>query len=322
MLLFDNELENTYDEIKTWYPVWYLDVLDMNVLLKIYGKHFDDVRAEFIRAVDNNFIDFADAQTVSRLERFLDIVYDGPRTLAERRNVIKAFIIGSGRIGRKEIQQLLGVLTNGTIDVAFAGGTIDINVKRDFGDVFNLFDARLILDSRIPAHLALHFIYTFVPVRALTQSRFIFTDLNIQLAAKNQPPGTTLTEFTARMTFRNYGTVWQRFLLDGTWKLDGSHYLGGYTSSKIFSGMTARNMKCGAYKIINQNTLKTSQKYSLYVANSNSRYGLHRVTVGLSAAQKYKLSGTVTMDGRWQLDGSVKLDGSRKLNSIYEQEEL
>ena len=155
MLLYENAWPNNYEEIKTWYPVWYREVLEMDALWRVWGKHTDDIQAGIIQAIDNNFIDYADAQTISKLEKFFGIVYDGPRTLVERRNVIKAFIIGSGRIGQRQIKELISVFVDGEIEVQLIGGAIHIAINREDSAKFNVNDCYSLLSGRIPAHLSL-----------------------------------------------------------------------------------------------------------------------------------------------------------------------
>ena len=39
MRLYDNAYPSTYEEIKTWYPAWYRDVLEMDALWQIGRAH-------------------------------------------------------------------------------------------------------------------------------------------------------------------------------------------------------------------------------------------------------------------------------------------
>ena len=160
MRLYDNAFPSTYDEIKTWYPVWYQDVLEMDAIWRVLGKRLDEIQAGIIQAIDNNFIDLADVETIKKLEEWFGIVYDGPRTLVERRSVVKAFIVGNGHIGQEQIKEIIATFIDGKIEIELIGGMIQITVTRDVVDRFNLYDCRLILDKRIPAHLRISLNYT------------------------------------------------------------------------------------------------------------------------------------------------------------------
>jgi len=179
MLLYDNAHASNYDEIKTWYPVWYLEILDMNVLLKIYGKQFDELQGDITQAVDNNFIDYADARTISELERFLRIRYDGQRTLDERRRVIKSFFIGGGRIGQHEIREIVSVFSeNMNTDVEFVpmsdAEASYVIITVDITDIENLSysDITDALLRRLPAHLAFE-------LRSLITAEYSIADYSV-----------------------------------------------------------------------------------------------------------------------------------------------
>ena len=262
MRLYENAFPDVYEEIKTWYPVWYREILEMDALWRVWGKHLDEIQAGIIRAVDNNFIGYADAQTITKLEHFLDVDYDGPRTLAERRDVIKAFFIGQGRIGRREITDLIAVFTNGEIEVAFFEGTIQITVTRNFGDRFNLFDCRLVLDRRIPAHLDLSLIDKLLPVTAINEGVFIFCGLNMNIAVRN------LTAQQIGSGVLLDGEMW----LDGTWKLDTSRRSGFCLTDMRISIGTAHSYRLTGALIIDNRwrldgtvKLDGSRSFSYYI---------------------------------------------------------
>jgi len=174
VLLFENA-RNHYDEIKEWYPVWYREIFDMDALWQVYGGKFDEMRNDILRAIDNNFIDYADTATISRWEEKLKIVHDSPRTLQERRNVIKAHIVGHGRIGQQEIKDIVLMFTDGEVSVSFDLGVITIIVRRDIRNIvrFNYADVKRILEERIPAHLSF----------SLVLSEIITTDYHAAIAS-------------------------------------------------------------------------------------------------------------------------------------------
>lgn len=211
MRLYDNAWPSCYEEIKTWYPVWYRDVAEMDALWRAWGRQLDEAQRGIIQAVDNHFVTFADAQAVAKLEAFLGIVYDGPRTLAERRNVVRAFMRGQGHIGQKEIKALIAVFTEGGIEVDLVGGTIQITVTRDLGDRFNLYDCHLVLDNRIPAHLVLGLVDNILPIASVNHSRLIFRAIRA---------GVCFQEATVRVVGPMLNSVYQ---LDSPHLLDATY---------------------------------------------------------------------------------------------------
>jgi|GEM_PF-4151823 len=156
MRLFEYDKSN-FEQIKLYYQVWYWEVLEMVAIWSVMGKCLDDIRAGIIRLVDNSIVSTADAETLTRLEDFLYISYDGSRTLEERRAIILSFFTSSGHIGRKEIEEIIRAFVSGEISVELIGGTIYITLTREYAELYNLSDCLYIINRRIPAHLALMF---------------------------------------------------------------------------------------------------------------------------------------------------------------------
>lgn len=317
MQLYDNAYPSTYDEIKTWYPVWYRDVLEMDALWRVWGEKLDEIQSSIIQTIDNNFIDFSDSRTLAKLEEFFAITYDGPRSIVERRNVIKGLIIGQGHIGQKDIKKLIEVFTAGDIDIALVGGAIRITVTRNFDDSFNLYDCHLVLDNRIPAHLVLDMVDKLLPVAVITENNFIFRDLKIALAIKN------------------HSLLVDGICLDGKKKLDGTWTLDSGRPGIPFIDFHIRT------PLAKNNIIHTPKELSIIglavkhtfgattdvqftaIAHTTENFRQESATIiGLGAKHPYQLSGSVLMDGRWTLNGDFILNGSKSLNQIYSEEDL
>jgi len=282
MLLYENALASNYDEIKTWYPVWQWEIYEMDAIWKAWGSLLDDIQAEIIQGIDNNFIDYADAPTITKLEAWLRITHDFPRTLVERRNIIKAFIIGQGKIGRKEIIDILHIFTGGVVEVGFSAGIIYIEVTRDFGDALNLIDIHMALDNRLPAHLQLDITDNVLPVSAFNENTFKFHNLNMRFRIINK---------TARL---------DGILLDGSRDLDGSWILNATRPGIVFIDF--------GVGVTVENPISTSiQELEI---------------VGLTIPNTFTVSAGLETEERWALDGSVRLNGSKPLAVLTTKEEL
>lgn len=302
MRLYDNAYPSTYEEIKTWYPVWYRDVLEMDALWRVWGGQLDEIQAGIIRAIDNNFIDYADAETLAKLEEFFHITYDGPRTLTERRNMIKAIILGQGHVGQKEIKELIAVFTDGEIEVELIGGMVRITVTRDFGDNFNLYDCHFILDNRIPAHLALDMVDKLLPVSVVNENGFIFRDLKIALAVKNRSLIVEGVRLDGEKT------------LNGTWELDSIRpgipfidFRVGVSLPKNNIAYTPQALALSAYGLKNKYGLSAGAQIALSAGN---QFAFKPIDFGANIlfqnhgtqVQGIRLTGTHKLDGSWNLD--------------------
>ncbi len=302
MLLYDNAPPSTYEEIKTWYPVWYRDVFEMDALWRVWGGQLDAIQSGIIQAVDNNFIDYADAETLAKLEEFFHITYDGPRSLTDRRNMIKALLLGQGHVGQKEIKELISVFTNGKIDLELIGGMIRVTVTRDFGDNFNLYDCHFILDNRIPTHLALDMVDKLLPVQVRTDNRFIFRDLKMALSVKNRSMIVDGIKLNGEK------------VLDGTWELDsirpGIPFIDlrvAIVLPKNKNVYTPKTLALSGYSLPNKFGFSVHPQIGFSARN---QFGIRPIDV--SAKVLFRNHGVqlqgVALNGKYELDSSWNLD--------------
>lgn len=159
MRLYDNAYASSYEELKTYYPVWYRDVVEMDVLWQVFGTHLDEIRRGIIQAVENSFVAQADLETIIKLEKFLYITYDGVRTLEERRRLVKSFLVGFGKMSASVIRELIFSFTNASADIKLEpfdeAGNNCLFITAERGDTDTLFLADLdsVLRKKLPAHI-------------------------------------------------------------------------------------------------------------------------------------------------------------------------
>ncbi|MCL1862013.1 MAG: YmfQ family protein [Defluviitaleaceae bacterium] len=331
MLIYENSFPATYEEIKTWYPVWYREVFEMDAIWQVVGGQMDQIQADLVQMVENNFIEFADEPTITRLEAFFGIVHPFPRTLVERRAVLIGFVRGRGHIGRPQIIEIISLFTTGVIDVRFSRpGAIDVTVTRDFGDMFNLADIHMILGHRIPAHLTLGVVDLPQPVRVINQNDFTFIDLfmisfrvgNItapQIVLNGQrnlygtwqlgdgiAHGIDFIDFHVKVTIRNYGVVAKGVLLDGRNLLDGSVFLDGRKFGPL-KGISAHQLDMGAFKIPNKFSVSSGVTFPIFNLTNSENFELadfavHANIVNSGMVQKgILLNGQRPLNGTWPL---------------------
>ncbi len=144
-----------YDELRTYLPDFYGSLAEAAAYLTALGAKFDELHQDTMQARDNNFVFLADEATISRLEKFLYITHNPDRTVLDRKKLIVSFFVGSGKIGAKEIKDIIAVFTPSPCEVTFAESAINVRVTRDIEDTFILNDCYFILLRKIPAHLPL-----------------------------------------------------------------------------------------------------------------------------------------------------------------------
>lgn len=302
MLIYENAPKSIYEEIKTWYPLWYRDVLEMDALWRTWGNRLEEIQTGIIRSIDNNFIDYADAETISRIEKAFGISHEGPRSILERRNVLKAAFSNSGHIGRREIKSLISMLNSGEemeISVSLIAGAIEISVNREWGSSFNLYDAHVVLDHRIPAHLALSLVDITHPVIALNKNWIELIDISFNFRLKNP---TAETEYP---------------ILDGNLDLDGSWLLNSKKARLALSdfAFSVRETNSSHVNFYGLDLLTSLQNDSQISAErvDFSAYSLHN---------ENRISGKMYIEGTGKLNGEFNLDGSQVLDGNYILEEL
>jgi len=314
--LYDSVTASNYETLKTLYPVWYRDVLEMDAIWQALGPHLDGMQEGLTQAVDNGFIWTADEPTITELEKFLYIPVVRSKAMIERKTLVASFSIGNGHIGEQEIKAVISVFTDGEIELALVGSTIEVSVTREISDRFNLADCLYILLKKIPAHLQLTLKDTLLPILFKNKNALVFHALG------------------AHGRFFNRGQM-EPVLLGGKRTLDGS-----WTLDQVFSGIAFQSFKAklsvntpervissritfSPWPIINayRNRLEAvrlawdvqNKQTTEYVS---SHFGLH------GARQSYSLSGSVVINRMYELNGAVCLNGSRKLNAEIIKEEV
>lgn len=254
MSLYENAYKSTYEEILTYYPLWYSDVLEMTAVWKTLCSELDEARNGIVQAINNCFVNSADEAAISRYEKFLGVTYDGERTLSERRDMVASFFIGKGHIGEPEIVDIMSKFTSGSISVNFENGIITVKVEREFSDKFNLSDSTYVLLKRIPTHLRLKFLDLSLPMVFHTEENFILIDIlyavvfqNCVIGEEKRLDGSSLLDGTwvlsaplkgilmADIEFfnrikENTGSVSGTLTKDNPFKLDGTYFLNAEKS--------------------------------------------------------------------------------------------
>mgnify|MGYP002238127294 CR=1 FL=1 len=91
MRFYGNQFGSSYEELISYYPRYYRDILEMVAILNAQGKLLDDAKAHIEQNYLNNFIEYMDEAAITDLENFLKIHNDDAKTLDERKKIIKPY---------------------------------------------------------------------------------------------------------------------------------------------------------------------------------------------------------------------------------------
>lgn len=159
MKFYEKHFENNFEELITYYPRFYRDVYEMVEILKAHGSIADGLEADIERTYLNSFIDYADEETITKLERFLMIGLNKSRSLEERRRLVKSYFVGFGKVSASMLSEMITSYTGAEVESRFepsdekGNNTLYINFQRGKEPTLYMGDIYLLLSKKIPAHI-------------------------------------------------------------------------------------------------------------------------------------------------------------------------
>lgn len=105
--VFYNQERSGYEELISYGPYFYKDILEMDANYRFAGKTLDIMAEGLESIVANQFIDLADEDSILRWERWLDIETDFSRSLEDRRKKVKLVWNGGQKLTGSFIKSLV-----------------------------------------------------------------------------------------------------------------------------------------------------------------------------------------------------------------------
>lgn len=150
---FNNFEQTGYDELKYWTPTYYQSIKEADANLRFAGRTIDQMAQALEDWCANMFIETMSEEVLARMEAFYYLDNSG-RTLDERRRLLKAAQIGSGKMDIDRIKRIIKVYANTDCTVEFIH---ELNILLDAGDkMVNFTDFTTILGKQLPAHIKWH----------------------------------------------------------------------------------------------------------------------------------------------------------------------
>lgn len=311
--LFNNEQRSGYEELMSYYPIFYRDVREMDAILHICGHMLDGMASAMEAIVLNRFIDTMDEEATARMEAFLYLTGNRGRPLGERKRLIHALLVGHGKMSASKIKEVVEVFTGLPAEVDFIKEYIAIRVPLAGHYQFYLADIKSTLGKRMPAHLAFYF--SFLIGKIVTKECFKLR---------------RILNRTAIYWFGD-GDFW---MLNGIIFLDGSRLLNArfppyniriWIKTKISSAN-----QVVPYRTDNKSELLLKEKFSSSICHTYTFYWsgdlidyqkmkvIHRFTV----RNRETVSAPIvtTKHNLWYLNGTVPLDGQQTLDAYQIKE--
>lgn len=158
-MFYNKYFKSNYDELITYYPKYYRDVLEMRAILETEGKLADDIEDNIEKVFNNCFIDTADENTIGNLEKFLSLSLYKQRSLAERRRLLKSLFVGGGKISASMISEMISAYTGEAVSCRFepfdeyGNNKLYIDFNRGKEKTLYISDILALIEKRIPAHI-------------------------------------------------------------------------------------------------------------------------------------------------------------------------
>lgn len=163
-MLYDHDYyDSSYDELKTYYPTLYENVVEMQAVLKSEGDLADEIKANIERVFGDGFIDTADEVTIAKLEKFLHIPLYGERSLEDRRRLVKSYFVGAGKMSASLLSDIIGTYTGATSTCKFepcdiaGNNALYIDTERGEGTTFYASDIMRLIRAKLPTHIPFEF---------------------------------------------------------------------------------------------------------------------------------------------------------------------
>lgn len=180
MKLYSSHNQN-FEELISYYPVFYREVYEMVEILKAQGRLTDNLQNSIEQVFSNQFIDSADEGVISSYEKIMGITSETSKTIEERRRLVKARLIGSGKISASLISDMIKVYTGGDVNCSLepcdseGSNCLYINAERGNSPQLDVNSIELLLSEKLPAHLEYELSLGFSQPLMLSFEREIYT---------------------------------------------------------------------------------------------------------------------------------------------------
>lgn len=150
---FNNFGQAGYDELKEWTPAYYQNIREADANLRFAGRTVDQMAQALEEWCANMFIDTMSEDMLSRMEAFYYLDNSG-RTMDERRRLLKAAQIGSGKVDVDRIKRIIKAYAGVDCEIEFLH---ELNITLHAGNkIVSFTDFTDIIGRQIPAHLSWH----------------------------------------------------------------------------------------------------------------------------------------------------------------------
>lgn len=172
-------MRNIRQSIHDYMPPYYREIYEAEQLLDREAAEFIALNKAIRDVLDQLFVDTA-TWGLARWERVCGIPIDATKSYRQRRSVIKSKLRGVGTVTVPLAKAVAEAYDNGAVKVTEDPDNyaVIITFVSNHGVPENLDDIRNVLREIVPAHLAIHFAFTYMTYDALDSYGLIWTDVD------------------------------------------------------------------------------------------------------------------------------------------------
>lgn len=149
------------EQMLNYYPEVIKAIREFQALIKVQSVQVEDIHNELVKMLENAYISTADAATIEKWEKFLNITPlsqgddDYETWINDRRATILARLYTVEKLNTDSISNIVSIFTGGTAKSYFKDGTIHVLIEPPKGSNLYKFDNVVQeIGKKIPAHLA------------------------------------------------------------------------------------------------------------------------------------------------------------------------
>lgn len=162
-------MQSEYEEIKSYYPVFYHDVAEMEALFRCYGKISDKLFQGKKLLIETQSFLKMEERMCSRLEKFFWIEKNKVLSLDSRRKALQLLISGNGKMKASTIKDMISVYSDALVEIKFTN-YLEIKLSRSENESEFMPSILEILGEKLPAHIAYYLAIKLLTVQ--TEERF------------------------------------------------------------------------------------------------------------------------------------------------------
>lgn len=153
--MFYNNQRSGYEEIKSYYPVWYTEIKEMDAIFQLAGEFLDDAADQMEKVILNRYISTMDETALDETIQYLNL--DGSlKTVEEKRRALLAAWNGSGKINGSIIKRIIKTFMGNEVEAELVlTDILTIIIHKNQIDEARQKDLFKYMATRLPAHLAI-----------------------------------------------------------------------------------------------------------------------------------------------------------------------